>query len=226
MTQDGHVLSLAVSGLRGTGRTSLYKKLELVLPTDESFRGYDFAFLGNPFGHLPHPILWDGNHMEFGLSRLFQCWGMLNEFTEKKWIPAIKAGQIAVMDSCGLDAVLYATACVDCTCDDAEVLSWHKRFVAERLNKQGVSPPQYLITRGDIKQVVRFIRRQVPKLSGTDVRAFVEKELQIIRGYFNTGSGQHTPHYLTPTLSGDEQLREALDIIRRRILQESCAVAA
>lgn len=225
MMRNGHALSLAVSGLRFTGRTPLYEKLELVLPKDELFRECDFAFLGNPFGHLPHPILWDGNHMEFGLSRLFQCWGMLNEFTEKKWIPALKAGKIPVMDSCGLDAVLYATACHGCTSNDTEVLHWHKRFVAERLKEQGVSPPFYLITRADTKHVILNLKKSVPKLKDAVAREFVEKELRIIREYFKAGGGQHEPHYLSSSLTADQRLKEALAFIRRRCLHGS-AIAA
>ena len=213
-TQKRNVLSIGVSGLRFTGRTPLYQKLELVLPTVDDLRECDFAFLGNPFGKLPHPILWDGNHLEFGLSRLFQCWGMLNEFTEKKWIPALKAGKIPVMDSCGLDAVLYATACHGCIVNDMEVMHWHERFVGERLKEQGVSPPIYLITRGDIKHVIRNLVRSVPDLTESAARQFVEKELAIIQHYFRPGGGQHAPHYLKPTLSAEAMLEESISHIR------------
>ncbi len=218
-TQQRNVLSIAVSGLRFTGRTPLYQKLELVLPKDPYLRECEFAFLGNPFGHLPHPILWDGNHMEFGLSRLFECWGMLNEFTEKKWIPALRAGKIPVMDSCGLDAVLYATACHGCISNDTEVMHWHHRFVDGRLKEQGVSPPVYLITRGDTGKVTRVLMQSVPELSEAEVSAFIEKELVIIREYFRPGGGQHTPHYLKATESLDVMVNESIQFIRRRVLE-------
>ena len=215
-SQQGNVLSIAVSGLRGTGRTSLYQQLKLVLPKDYSLRECDFAFLGNPFDHLKHPILW-AQHKKHGVSRLHECWGMLTDFTEDEWLPALQAGKIPVMDGCGLDALLYATACIGCKNDDAKVMEYHREWVQDRIVKQGISPPVYLITRADPKGIVRYLTRTVPSFTTDDARAFIEKERTMIAKYFEDGSGQHSPHYLEPTLSTGAMVAESVAYIRRRI---------
>lgn len=213
----GDVLSLAVSGLRGTGRTSLYQQLELVLPKDEFLRGCEFAFLGNPFGHLPHPLQWDGNHKRFGLSRLFECWSMLNDFTNDRWLPALRAGKIPVMDSCGLDAVLYATAGIGCRNEDDEVMSWHRELVQKRLVKQGVNPPFYLMTRADQDTVISFLVKLMPDLARADARTFIDKERHIISEYFKEDGGQHQPHYLESAMSQRDMVTDSVAFIRRRV---------
>ncbi len=218
MTRDGQVLSFAVSGLRGTGRTLLYRELESVLPKEPTLRECEFAFLGNPFGHLPHPLIWvqEGNHKKHGLSRLFECWGMLNDFTEDKWLPALRAGKVPIMDGCGLDAVLYATACIGCVNDDEKVIDWHRAWVQDRLVKQGVQPPHYIITRAEPKQIVNHIARHVnTRLHRNDIRRFVEKERSIIADYFKDGGGQHVPHQLPVCTSEKDMAFNAVASIRR-----------
>ncbi len=216
---NGHVLSLAISGLRFSGRTELYQQLELVLPKDESLRGCEFAFLGNPFGHLRHPLQWvREGHKKHGLSRLFDCWGMLNEFTEERWAPALKQGKIPVMDGCGLDAVLYAAACIECTHDHAKVMDWHHELVQDRIVKQGVAPPRYLITRSDPTTLLRGLREKEILDTGVDDKAvltFIDKERHTIDDYFREGTGQQTPHYLPSGMSVDTMVTEAVMFMRR-----------
>ncbi len=218
---NGHVLSLAISGLRFSGRTELYQQLELVLPKDESLRECEFAFLGNPFGHLRHPLQWvREGHKKHGLSRLFECWGMLNEFTEELWMPALKTGKIPVMDGCGLDAVLYATACIECPMDHAKVMDWHHELVHDRIVKQGVSPPRYLITRADPQRLLRGLREKEIVDAGVNdhtILGFIDKERTTIVDYFRPGSGQQTPYYLPALMSTETMVTEAVMHIRRAV---------
>ncbi len=211
---DGQVLSLAVSGLRFSGRTELYQQLELVLPK-RSLRGCDFVFLGNPFGHLRHPLQWvrDG-HKKYGVARLLECWAMLDEFTEDKWLPAVREKKIPIMDGCGLDAVLYATACLGCSRDD-QVLEWHYRLVDGRLRGQGIAPPRYIVTASDYDSLLPRLRAEKiidPTVDDTIVRHFIEKERATIDGYF-THQSQFKPYTLPSGISSAERLERAIAFI-------------
>lgn len=212
----GDALSFAISGLRGTGRTPLYRTLEIMLPKIEHLREYDFEFIGNPFERLPHPLLWESTHKRHGLSRLFECWGMLNDFAVDRWLPAVKAGKIPIMDSCGLDAVLYATACIGCNCEDNAVLGWHHTLVRDRLVLQGLQPPYYLLTSAPEDVIVEYLVKQINHgLTREQAKLFIEKELVMIHDYFfGDGSGQKKPFEFGPDSgSPDDMTKKAISFI-------------
>lgn len=206
----------AVSGMRGTGRTKLFKQLKSVLP--DHFRDQTFAFFEDPFGELPHPLLWAREeHALDPVSRLFDCWKHLNEFNMKQLRPALANFDVVLVDGYGLNALLYATACAgDNEEADDDAMEMHHHIVAGRVIKQGISPPEYLITRADCDTMTKYLKETVSDLSIEQCHAFIRKEEAIIDQYFRPGTGQ-TGHMLDASLTVDEMCNIAIVTIASRM---------
>ncbi|MEK7628036.1 MAG: hypothetical protein AAB421_01295 [Patescibacteria group bacterium] len=208
----------SVSGMRGSGRTEVFKGLKRTVPI--TFPQHSCAFLEDPFGKLPHPLLWaESERTQHPVTRLFKCWAHLNEFNARHLKPALAAHDVVITDGYGLNAVLYATACVDCESVDNEVLSMHHGIVAARIKEQGIEPPEYFITRADSEVVSCYLASSVLVGMGKDAcHSFIEKEEAIIDAYFDPGHGQKVPHMLNAALSHAHMCKEAMAVIRQRLL--------
>lgn len=183
-------LFVAISGIRGSGRTTLFKELESLLPA--RFGGdQTFAFFEDPFGQLPHPLLWDAETAKLDpTTHLFKCWAVLNEFNVKRLRPALDTYDVVVVDGYGLNALLYATACIACNrVDDTSVAQMHHQIVHGRVISQGIQPPQYFVTQADPELMTEYLQRLKPALTKEQCLAFLKKEARIIEEYFD-GTGQ------------------------------------
>ncbi len=221
MSRNTDCSFFAISGMRGSGRSRLFRKLESALPA--ILRDHTFAFFEDPFGNLPHPLLWVREEAELDpTSRLFKCWVALNEFN-KKLRPALDEFDVVVVDGYGLNAVLYATAFVgDNKEDDDSATRMHHHLVKARILEQGISPPEYFITRADAGEMSTYLREVVPGISVEQCRAFIQKEERIIREYFGPGTGQNG-HILESSCSFESAVEDVVAVIGRRLASASVA---
>ncbi len=206
--------------MRGSGRTRLFKRLESALPG--IFRDHTFAFFEDPFGALPHPLLWAHQERELEpTSRLIDCWKMLNEFNMKRLLPALRAHDVVVVDGYGLNGVLYATAVIgENREDDEAAISMHHGLVRLRVLEQGISPPEYFITRSDIDAMTDYLQREMPDLSVEKCHAFIRKEERIITDYFKPETGQ-VGVIFEPYRFLDEIFNSVVDMIGERLVERS-----
>jgi len=221
----------AISGMRGSGRTRLFKELKSVLP--QTFGDHKFAFFDDPLGGLPHPLLWASD--ERGLhptTRVFKCWAPLNEFNIMKLKPAMSEHDFIFVDGYGLNAVLYATAYVGDNLEDDEAsAAMHHLIVGARVIAQGIKPPPYFVTLGNRSLLVDYLTKMVPGISALQCEAFIEKEVRIIQSYFGPETGQ-TGHLFDPDMSLDMmcefiiiKIQERIEEIRRCSSNSTAMVA-
>ncbi len=214
----GPALFFSVSGVRGSGRTTLYKELEAVLPNALSIPRCDFAFLESPLGSLPHPLLWSPDPERGPVERLLDCWVRLERFTKTRLKPALDAGKIILTDGFGLDAALHATAASETAQDDADVLEWHLQIlVPGRIKKQNIAPPKYLITDASHEDAVQDLRVSVPNLCQFAAHSFVTRERFIIKSYFSEGTGQLAPLLLSSSTTLEERVASAVQLFEERL---------
>lgn len=210
----------AISGPRGTRKTTARKKLERLLP--ERFPGYTFAFLGNPFTELPFPLLLkERDRVAHATTRLLWCWTRLNQFSIDHLRPALDAGHVVLTDGFGLDALLFAASCVDCTVESLEAEKFHHQIVMARIKAQNIVPPEYFITQADVETVDAWMVEYQPELEQLDAtarRAFIVRQQETIRRYFLPEYGQRTPHYLDASISVDDMVEGMVEVIGSRLL--------
>ncbi len=96
-------------------------------------------------------------------------------------------------------------------------MEYHRDWVQDRIVKQKISPPRYLITRADVKRTVNYLTRMVETLTHEEARAFIDKERAMIHQYFEKGHGQFEPHYLAPSMSVQDMTRESLTYVRQHL---------
>lgn len=211
----------AISGMRGSGRTRLFRRLEFAL--SDRFRDHTFAFFEDPFGALQHPLLWARQESERDpTTRLFDCWSRLNEFN-RRLRPALESHDVVVVDGYGLNAVLYATAYTgDNFEDDAAAIRMHHLLVKARILEQGISPPEYFITRGDIGVMTRYLQQTVPGLSVGQCHAFIQKEERIMADYFRPETKQ-VGTIFEPELSPDDVFKAVINRIDTRLAEKRLA---
>lgn len=187
------VRSIAISGLRGIGRTRLYKQCESDLR--KRLPHLTFAFLGNPLGELPIPLLAGLDHQLHPTTVLLDCWKHLNQFCIDRLRPALVAGEIAVMDGFGVNALLHATACNDRGTEaEEETIRFHHQLVAARVGAQKIDPPQYYIATASPATAEECLLHTTPPARNLTVaarRAFIAHELRIIEDYFRPGNNQY-----------------------------------
>lgn len=221
---ENNALFLAISGMRGSGRTRLFKQLKSVLPG--FFGDQTFAFFEDPFGGLPHPLLWAEEERERGpVSRLFQLWGILDDFNVKKLRPALSSHNIVIVDGYGLNALLYATAYVDGNLEDDESASlMHHQIVKGRVIGQSIPPPEYFITVAECESQVKYLKHTVPRIGEDQCREFIRKEERMIRDYFRPETGQYG-ELLGATLSIEEMMSKVVLSISQHLNQKRQAAA-
>lgn len=205
------VLFFSVSGLRGTGRTTLYQKLKSTLPG--AFPDIEFAFIGSPLGSLPLPLMWEQPEREkHATTRLFECWSRLNPFSIAKLRPNLKPGRIVISDGFGLDGLLYATAGCDCPKENAEAEDLHHQLVRSRIKTQDLPAPQYLLVQAAHQKVANWMLRSNPDLressSQLERERFIQHEERAIARYFQPENGQPRPFVLDATVYKMDALRE------------------
>lgn len=215
MSQDSCSF-FAISGMRGSGRTGLFKELKSVLP--KMFGDHKFAFFEDPLRGLPHPLLWA--HEERKLhptTHIFNCWALLNEFNVSQLIPAMASHDFIIVDGYGLNAVLHATAYVgDNIEDDEAAAEMHHLIVRARVLAQGINPPSYFITLGNHQSLVGYLMKTVKRITDAECEAFINKEERIIRSYFLPETGQ-TGHLFDPHTSQDKMCEFVTHAVRQRI---------
>jgi hypothetical protein len=208
-----------VTGLRGTRRTTARKKLERLLP--ERFPDQTFAFLGNPFRELPFPLLLSERDKNVhATTRLLWCWTRLNEFSVSQLRPALDAGKIVLTDGFGLDALMYATGCVDCEVENREAEELHHGLVQVRIKAQGIVPPEYFIMQADANIVDKWMVEYLPELDDLDKeirRKFIAQQQSVIQRYFLPINGQRESHYFDPSVGIDEVVEAMIAVIGMRI---------
>lgn len=181
--QHGHFFS--VSGLRSTGRSTLYANLAKHAP--EYFPDQRFAFIGNPFGSLPHPLL--AEEMSRTLdptTRLMQLWSVMNQFMVEKLLPALADDAIAISDGFELDAFLYAISGVYGK-EFERVASLHHGLIDLRLREQSIRSPQYLLVHASDACVMNWATTSSELLAQTNpvmLRKHVAHERLAIQHYF------------------------------------------
>jgi hypothetical protein len=207
-------LFISVSGMRGTGRSNVFKGLQRRLP--ELLPDKRIAFYPGPFANLEHPLIWAGKlRQEDPVTRLIRLWADLNEFNVGTLGPALKGNDIVITEGYGLNAVLFATACVDCDEADAEVARVHHDLVKSRILAKDISPPLYIITKADVPTVSRYLQGVTPGLDELRRQAFIKKEAKIIENYFRPGTGQ-TCVSLDARLTHEEMTDAALQFVIER----------
>lgn len=192
-----------------------------------TFGDHKFAFFEDPFGSLPHPLLWAREERELHpTSRLFKCWTPLNEFSVTKLVPAMADHDFVFVDGYGLNAVLYATACVgDNLEDDESSAQMHHLIVKARVIGQGINPPPYFITMGKRSALIDYLTKAVPGITVSQCEAFIDKEERIIRDYFQPGTGQ-TGHFFSPDSSVVDMRDFVIRQVEERIRQRRVSMAA
>lgn len=217
-------LFIAISGMRGSGRTKLFKQLGPLLP--DVFGNQTFAFFEDPFGGLPHPLLWATE--ECGrdpVSRLFSLWSVLNEFNIKHLRPALASNDVVLVDGYGLNALLYSTACAGGSREDDEnAIQMHHEIVRARVIKQGIPPPEYFITLGGHNSLVDYLQENVPGIDIAECYAFIRKEERVIRDYFRPETGQRGQIF-DHSLSIDDMAEDVILAIRQHLDQKRQAAA-
>lgn len=221
-----HVLFFSVSGPRCTGRTTLYQNLEKRAP--ETFPKERFAFIGNPFESLPHPLTWQAGEQALDpTTRLLRHWTELNEFCCKKLVPALEQATVIISDGFGLDALLYAIAGVDEHGYEATT-RLHHQLVAARLKAQDIRPPVYLLVEATDDCIANWVEgSELGRFSMEAVRSYVQNEQRAIDSYFDPQHGQNPPTRLQAQGVTHERLcLGALDQIERAIRRRNLAQAA
>ncbi len=220
------VLFLAISGMRGTGRTKLFKQLEHLLPG--VFGDQTFAFFEDEklFGKLPHPLLWAEKERKSGpVGRLFHLWGMLEDFNTNDLLPALNSCDIVIVDGYGLNALLYATAYAEgCREEDQAASLMHHHIVRGRVIAQNIPPPEYFITLAECEAQTRYLRNTIPQLSMGECREFILKEERIIRDYFKPETGQRGV-FLDAAWSINDMAEVVIDTINQHLDQKRQAAA-
>lgn len=165
----------------------LYEKLKSL--SQDCFPDQTFAFLGSTYAD---DMPWrPGQKADFlPTSRLLYRWVLMNERTERTYIPAITSGAYDAVFVHELGREAYHYALRHCDCEQA--LHFHKALVELRLIQQGGSPPTaYLAS-----------RPTNPRLIEADERYFADPNQRI--------------HYLdAPTV--DEQLHEVLPFLANEL---------
>ena len=218
MSENSAALFFAVSGMRGTGRTKLFKELKSVLPI--KFRGHKFAFFDDPFGGLSHPLLWAAEERELHpVSRLFKLWTPLNEFNVKKLRPELRVKDVVVVDGYGLNALLYATAYVgDKKHADNEAVEMHHPIVGARVIKQKIPVPEYFVTMNGEQEQIRYLQETIRDISVPECAEFIRKEEKIIRDYFHPDTGQKG-NFFDASRPTDEMVEQIESIIGHRFAE-------
>lgn len=210
--------------MRGTGRTKLFKQLKSLLP--EQFGDQTFAFFEDPLGELPHPLLWAHEEKNLDpISRLLKLWATLNDFNIKRLLPGLNSHDVVVTDGYGLNALLYATACVGSNVEDDEATTrMHHHLVRARVLEQGIHPPEYFITMANSESQVGWLQSNMAALTLTvdECLTFIKKEERIIHDYFSPSTGQ-SGHMLESSLSIDEMTQLVVNTIHNRLNQSQAA---
>lgn len=215
----------AISGMRGSGRTRLFKELKSVLP--QTFGDHKFAFFEDPLGGLSHPLLWAHDERRLHpTTRVFKCWASLNEFNVTQLKPAMTAHDFVFVDGYGLNAVLHATAYVgDNLEDDEEAAQMHHLIVGARVIGQGIQPPPYFVTLGDISALVGYLTKMIPGITVAQCEAFIAKEESIIRKYFGPNTGQ-TGHFFPANTPLHDMCEHIRGRVAERIRENQESIAA
>src|SRR3989344_4664501 len=210
----GHALCFSVSGQRLTLRTKLYAQLKTLLP--EHFPGLRFEFLGNPFNRLPFPLLESPEDNEPATTKLFDCWTKLDRFCHRRLRPLLLTNSVIITHGFGLDALLYATACVGCDAENDEAVRLHKGLVRLRLLEQDVEPPEYFITRANVRTLDARMLEAMPELGNMSQAArlrFIRYEETVIEKYFEPANKQKKPHFIEADQSVEDMVQQVVSII-------------
>ncbi len=217
--RTGNALFFSVSGQRHTRRTELYDRLKYLLPA--KFPGKKFEFLGNPFGRLPFPLAWNERECkQDATTRLLECWTKLNEFCCSELRPLLKTDSAILAHGFGIDALLYATACIGSETQNDEAFRLHDGLVKLRLKEQGIGAPTYFITRADVTTLDARIVHAMPKLSGIARKKrhhFIRYEEKVLEQYFRRITNQNEPHFINAESPLREMAEEIVVTIGKRL---------
>jgi hypothetical protein len=221
-------LYFSVSGI-GTARAAdLYRQLQTNLGS--KFPEHRFTFLDSPFRGLPHPLTWMISEREkHAVTRLMDCWALLNEHVDKQLRPALARGDIVIAHRFGLDAFLYATALSERGDENNEAALMHQDIVQSRIIRQGIRPPVYLIPKViDLNLIKSGWVEQSPALrrvSCDDLRAYVEYEWKMLERYFDPNHGQNPPLYIDASSTSKQMCDRAIALIAEAVLINVSAAA-
>ena len=218
-------LFLSISGQRYTHRTQLYNRLKKFLP--DRFPGKNFEFIGSPFNRLPFPLVESTEDREdSAATRLMGCWTKLNRFCDKRLRPLLHSEAVIITHGFGLDALLYATACAKCQDENDEAIRLHNGLVHLRLHEQGVEPPEYFITRANVRTLDARMMKAMPELAAMAQSArikFIRYEESAIREYFERIKNQKDPHFIDADDSVQEMVRQVVEVIEKRLRHRAAA---
>lgn len=221
MRNGNAALCFSVSGQRHTNRTQLYDKLRSALP--EHFPKQRFEFIGNPFSHLPFPLiesLGGREDMDSAPTRLLECWTKLNRFCDKKLRPLLHTNAIILTHGFGIDALLYATACAECEDENDEAFRLHDGLVKLRLKEQDIEAPEYFITRANVRTLDKRMTTKMPELEKLGLSArlrFIRYEEEMIRQYFLRIKNQKDKHFIDADDTVEEMVGQVVAVIEKRL---------
>lgn len=185
------VLFFSVSGLRSTGRSTLYENLKKELP--DALPDHDFAFIGNPFGALPHPLFMEERDRQLHpTTRLLKLWVVMNQFCVEHLVPAIDEGKVIVSDGFGLDAFLYAISGVEGEAFE-QVARLHHSLVDVLLRERKLKPPHYLLVHASEQCVMNWATGSSELMASVNrlrLKKHIQHEEMAIRHYFQPGHHQ------------------------------------
>lgn len=192
------------------------------------------VFLDSPFTNtkikFSHPLE-ELNDFESSLSvvsRLLQCWVLLNSFNEKVLVPVLAQGKVVILLRYGLDAFLYSLLnCEERDIMNAVATAHHAlvdlRVKAIEIPNLGVKmeAPYYLIPWGTSETITSETISTVRILRGRDigqVRNLVSREQGLINNYCREENGQRPAWYLDGATSdqyADCAIRKIVHFVER-----------
>lgn len=196
-----------------------------------NFPGRRIIFLGNPFRvegrrKFPFPLLWTPEERSWHpTTRVLNCWKRLNEFDVSKLRPALSEYEIVFTERFGLDAALYATACCDSDVAIDEAERVHRALVRMRIVEQGIDPPTYFIPSANSEDT-EGLMRAFPPLHETNpetLRRFMAHEARMLERYFDPQHGQKTPCLLPATMTIDEMVGRAIEVVGDHLQRRAAA---
>ncbi len=220
-------LLFSVSGQRLTNKTELYHRLKEEL--SRRFPEIPFMFPGNPFDRLPFPLTWERDRgADAPTTRLLECWTRLDRFCSRNLCSLLRTKSVIFVHGFGLDALLHATACVDCETANDEAFRLHNGLVRLRLQEQNIEAPEYFITRADVRTLDARIVKRYPALTDMPQAArtrFIRYEEGTINTYFRRIKHQKEPHFIDAGETVENMVEQVVAVVMRR-LQERKLLAA
>ncbi|MBM3261715.1 hypothetical protein FJY93_04875 [Candidatus Kaiserbacteria bacterium] len=209
----GTVLSSSIFTPRYAGQSTIAELVAYRLKTDLSSRhpGWEYRFLGNPFGTLLNRLLIEREiQADFAPAELLQGWSSMYSFVLSTLGPLLHEAKadskrtIVLFDGFGLDNLVHATSLAIPSGDymisqeiSDEVIKktteLHHMLVDKLFKQEGVKPPLYYRLFAKPEQIDAWMikdRPEIGRLSEDCRRRFIKHQEKIADSYFLAETGQ------------------------------------